>query len=138
MGEGPADRRYEPIPCSCCESSSTRGGVKMAGGRRRDHLREVRNLSPSERTLIEYTKDSWNADNLVGIRYPDTSSDRWIHFEKVPERFRPLAKQWCQFLLARFSFTHCRQRMHDLQFFLNWLLEGNPPTTTFADITAEQ
>lgn len=110
----------------------------MAGGRRRDHLREVRNLSPSERTLIEYTKDSWNADNLVGIRYPDTSSDRWIHFEKVPERFRPLAKQWCQFLLARFSFTNCRQRMHDLQFFLNWLLEGNPTTTTFADITAEQ
>jgi integrase len=110
----------------------------MAGGRRRDHLREVRNFSPSERTLIEYTKDSWNADNLVGIRYPDTSSDRWIHFEKVPERFRPLAKQWCQFLLARFSFTNCRQRLHDLQFFLNWLLEGNPPTTTFADITAEQ
>ncbi len=110
----------------------------MAGGRRRDHLREIRNLSPSERSLIEYTKDSWNADNLVGIRYPDTSSDRWIQFEKVPERFRPLAKQWCQFLLARFSFTHGRERIYHLQFFLNWLLQHDPATTTFADMTANQ
>jgi len=110
----------------------------MTGGRRHDHLREIRNLSPSERSLIEYTKDSWNADNLVGIRYPDTSNDRWIHFKKVPERFRSLAKQWCQFLLVRFSFSHCRQRMHDLQFFLNWFMEQDPAITTFADLTADQ
>ena len=111
----------------------------MVGGRRRDHLREIKHLSPSELAQLEYTKDSWNADNLIGIKYLDSSSDRWIHFGKIPERFRPLAKQWCQFLLARhFSFTHCRQRMHELQLFLNWLLEGDPTTTTFADLTTEQ
>src|SRR5690348_6721547 len=110
----------------------------MAGGRRRDHLRETKYLSPSELALLEYTKDSWNADNLVGVKFPDTSSDRWIHFEKIPEQFRSLAKQWCQFLLARFSFTHCRQRIHHLQFFLNWLVRSSPTITTFADITPEQ
>ncbi|SRR5260370_4658109 len=110
----------------------------MVGGRRRDHLREVRDLSPSELAQLEYTKDAWNAENLVGIKYLDTSNDRWIHFEKIPERFRPLAKQWCQFLLARFSFSHCRQRMHELQFFLNWLLKDHPTATTFADLTTQQ
>jgi integrase len=110
----------------------------MVGGRRHDQLHEVRTLSPSERTLIEYTKDSWNAENLVGIRYPDTATDRWIHFGKIPAQFRPLVKQWCQFLLARFSFTHCGDRVLYLQFFLNWFVEYEPTVTTFADLTAAQ
>jgi integrase len=110
----------------------------MAGGRRHDHLHEIRTLSPSELTLIEYTEDSWNADNLVGVRYPDTATDRWIRFGKIPTQFRPLVKQWCQFLLARLSFTHCGDRVHYLQFFLNWFVEHDPTITTFADLTAVQ
>src|SRR5258708_32623775 len=110
----------------------------MAGGRRHDHLHEIRTLSPSERALIEYTKDSWNVDNLVGIRHSDASSDRWIHFEKIPARFRPLVKQWCQFLLARFSFTHCADRVYYLQLFLAWFMEHDPIITTFADLSADQ
>ena len=95
----------------------------MVGGRRRDHLQEIKQLSPSELAQLEYIKDAWNADNLVGIKYLDTSSVRWIHFEKIPERFRSLVKQWCQFLLARFSFTHCGDRVYYLQLFLVWLEE---------------
>lgn len=102
---------------------------------RRDHLRIVeQRLSPTEREMAEYAKDAWHADNIASARIPDTSSSRWIRFEKVPERFRPVAKQWCQFLLARFSFSHCVQRIHFLREFLIWLVATSPTIRTFADL----
>jgi len=106
--------------------------------RRRDHLRVVQPLSPSERAVAEYTKDSWNAEHLVGVKYSDASSNRWIHFGGIPEQFRPLAKQWCQFLLARFSFSNCISRVRYLQLFLVWLVEMDPSISTFADLTSAQ
>jgi len=94
---------------------------------RRDHLRMVeKHLSASERERAEYAKDAWHADNIASARIPDTSNARWIHFEKLPERFRPTVKQWGQFLLARFSFSNCIQRIHFLQEFLNWLVASSP------------
>ena len=102
---------------------------------RRDHLRMVeKHLSASEREMAEYAKDAWHADNIASARIPDTSNARWIHFEKLPERFRPTVKQWGQFLLARFSFSNCIQRIHFLQEFLNWLVASSPTISTFADL----
>lgn len=102
---------------------------------RRDHLRMVeKHLSASEREMAEYAKDAWHADNIASARIPDTSHARWIHFEKLPERFRPTVKQWGQFLLARFSFSNCIQRIHFLQEFLNWLVASSPTISTFADL----
>src|SRR5215469_15316163 len=98
MGENTTSVEHGSLSRSHCESGSRRGEVIMP--RRRDHLRVVQPLSPSERAVAEYTKDSWNAEHLVGVKYSDASSNRWIHFGGIPEQFRPLAKQWCQFLLA--------------------------------------
>jgi len=113
-------------------------GVLSMPRYRRDHLRLVsRNLSESEREAAEYAKDAWCADNLVGVRISDTSSNRWLRFEKIPEPFRPIAKQWCQYLLARFSFTHCVGRLHFLQEFLVWLVNIYPTALTFTELTTK-
>ena len=104
--------------------------------RRLDHIHVVeRPLSPAEQTLIEYSRDVWYAGNLAGVRQVDTASNWWIHFEHIPERFRPLAKEWCKFLLARFAFTHCAERIRYIEMFLIWLVECSPSITTFADLT---
>src|SRR5260370_40320309 len=104
--------------------------------RRLDHIHVVeRPLSPADQTLIEYTKDVWYAGNLAGVRQVDTASNWWIHFEQIPERFRSFVKEWCKFLLARFSFTHCVDRVHYLEAFLGWLVESTPSIMTFADLT---
>jgi integrase len=105
---------------------------------RRDHLRMIKSsLPPTEREMQEYTKDAWYADNLANVRIPDTSSNRWIRFGNIPERFRPAAKQWCRFLLTRFSFGHCISRIHFLQEFLTWLAKTHPNMLTFADLTTK-
>src|SRR5215471_16784771 len=111
MAQDSADGKYEAIPSYCRRPRSKEGEVAMPRYRR-DHLRMIKSsLPPTEREMEEYTKDAWCADNLASVRIPDTSSNRWIRFGNIPERFRPAAKQWCRFLLARFSFGHCNSRI---------------------------
>jgi integrase len=105
---------------------------------RRDHLRPVqKSFSAAEREMAEYAKDAWYADNLASVRIPDTSYCRWIRFEKIPERFRPVTKQWCQFLLARFSFSQCIKRVFFVREFLIWLVDTRPDNLAFTDLTAK-
>lgn len=97
----------------------------------------VKPISAGRLAPGEYAKDSWNADNLPGVRHLDTSSNRWIHFEAIPHPFRPLVKQWCRFLLTGRgqAFTTCNEHVYYLQVFLIWLVERYPTITTFAQLT---
>ena len=59
---------------------------------------DVRSLSSE--SLQELAKDCWDARNIPGLRYTPHTSNYYVHFTGVPERFRPLVKEYAAVKVA--------------------------------------
>ena len=57
-------------------------------------------MSPSFEPLEELKKDCWDARNIPGLRYTPHTSNYYVHFTGVPERFRPLVKEYAAVKVA--------------------------------------
>ena len=57
-------------------------------------------FSASAQLEAELAKDRWDAHNIPGLHYAPHTGNNYVNFLGVPERFRPLVKDYVRFLLA--------------------------------------
>lgn len=93
-------------------------------------------LSWSENTETEFAKDIWDASNLPGVRYPDHHSSPLLNFTQIPERFRPVIKQFLRFLLSMQSYGTGNHYLLQLRYFLLFFVEQYPDAQDFQDLSA--
>jgi integrase len=93
-------------------------------------------LSWSESTETECAKDIWDARYLPGVRYPDHHSNPLLNFTQIPERFRPIVKQFLRFLLSMQSYGTGNHYLLQLRYFLLFFVERYPDAQDFQDLSA--
>jgi hypothetical protein len=49
---------------------------------------------------MEFAKDRWDARNIPGLRYAPHTGNYYIRFAGIPERFRPIVKDYVKFQLV--------------------------------------
>src|SRR5262249_51174225 len=92
-------------------------------------------LSPLARLEAEFAKDRWDARDIPGLRYASHQNNYYILFTHVPERFRPLVKNYAKFLIAadRWAGT-IREATCYLGHFFSFFLQQYPKAYDLHDL----
>ncbi len=57
-------------------------------------------LVPLEQLEEEFAKDKWDARLIPGLRYAPHTTHYYVDFQRVPDVFRPLVKDYIKFKLT--------------------------------------
>jgi hypothetical protein len=57
-------------------------------------------LAPLEQATAEFAKDKWDARLIPGLRYAPHTTNYYIDFQRVPQMFRPIVKEYIKCKLA--------------------------------------
>ena len=95
-------------------------------------------LSPLEGLEREFAKDRWDARNIPGLRYAAHTGNYYIRFTGVPERFRPLVKDYVKFqLVTGRAAATLNEAAYYLGHFFTFYLKLYPNAETLHDLTTE-
>jgi len=86
----------------------------------------------------ELAKDRWDARNIPGLRYSPHRDNYYVRFERIPEVFRPLVKEFARYLLTcgRAAITLDIQAFCLGQFF-SFFSERYPGTCTLQALSVQ-
>src|SRR6266699_364000 len=109
---------------------STRGPVIMSTM----HIKLVEGTSalvPLEQLEEEFAKDKWDARLIPGLRYAPHTTHYYVDFQRVPDVFRPLVKDYIKFKLTTgVTVATLHRGTFCLGNFLTFFLQQYPHTQT--------
>jgi integrase len=95
-------------------------------------------LSPLEGLEREFAKDRWDARNIPGLRYAAHTGNYYIRFTGVPERFRPLVKDYVKFqLVTGRAASTLNEAAYYLGHFFTFFLKLYPNAETLHNLTTQ-
>jgi integrase len=95
-------------------------------------------LTVSSLLDAELVKDRWDARNIPGVHYAPHGENYYILFTGVPERFRPLAKEYVKFLLSTgLAAKTLEDNARHLGRFFTFYLQQYPERHTLCDLTMQ-
>lgn len=100
-----------------------------------DETTELSSLTQLER---EFAKDRWDARNIPGLRYAPHTGNYYIRFAGIPERFRPIVKDYVKFqLVAGRAASTLNEAAYYLGHFFTFFLKLYPDADTLYDLTTQ-
>ncbi len=94
--------------------------------------------SPLHRVEEEFAKDIWDARVIPGARYMEYSSNHLVNFTQIPQPFRPLVKQYLQYLISSdLTLAACNHNLRGLRTFFSFLSERSPLSRELVSLTAQ-
>jgi site-specific recombinase XerD len=94
--------------------------------------------SPLHRVKEEFAKDIWDARVIPGARYMEYSSNHLVNFTQIPLPFRPLIKQYLQYLISSdLTLVVCNHNLRGFRTFFSFLSERSPLSRELVSLSAQ-
>ena len=95
-------------------------------------------LAPLEQLTEEFAKDKWDARLIPGLRYAPHTTNYYIDFQRIPDIFRPVVKEYIKHRLAAdVTVATLHRGTYYLGNFLTFFIQRYPHTQTLQALSKQ-